>query len=58
MTLDFCALWLLVPVLLRDDMARRGLTQRRIVAAILALPLVGACLYLALRPPLDQEFEG
>ncbi|HSM80765.1 MAG TPA: DUF2834 domain-containing protein [Nodosilinea sp.] len=52
MALDFCALWLLFPVLLRDDMARRGLTQGWIPVAVLALPLVGACLYLALRPPL------
>ncbi|NJL48010.1 MAG: DUF2834 domain-containing protein [Leptolyngbyaceae cyanobacterium SM2_5_2] len=54
MTLDFCALWLLFPVLLRDDMARRALTQPWIVVAVLALPLVGACLYLALRPSLSQ----
>ncbi len=52
MALDFCALWLLFPVLLKDDMARRGLTQSWIPLAVLALPLVGACLYLALRPGL------
>ncbi|PSR17205.1 DUF2834 domain-containing protein [filamentous cyanobacterium CCP3] len=59
-SLDFCALWLLFPVLLKDDMARRGLNQPWITAAVLALPLVGACLYLALRPPLDgvAEAEG
>jgi hypothetical protein len=50
MTLDFCALWLLFPVLLKDDLARRGVTQSWISAAVLALPLVGACLYLTLRP--------
>lgn len=53
MALDFVALWLLFPVLLKDDMARRGLTQNWIAAAVLALPLVGACLYLALRPGLE-----
>lgn len=53
-TLDFVALWLLFPVLLRDDMARRGMTQSWIIPAVLALPLVGACLYLALRPPLPD----
>ncbi len=58
MTLDFCALWLLFPVLLRDDMARRGLSQGWIVAAVLALPLVGACLYLALRSPLSQNVDS
>ncbi|MGF1516191.1 MAG: DUF2834 domain-containing protein [Nodosilinea sp.] len=53
MSLDFVALWLLFPVLLRDDMDRRVLSQPWVVAAVLALPLVGACLYLALRPSLD-----
>jgi len=52
MSLDFVALWLLFPVLLKDDMARRGLTQSWHPLAVLALPLVGACLYLALRPGL------
>jgi hypothetical protein len=53
MTLDFCALWLLFPVLLVDDLPRRNLgDQRWILPAVLALPLVGAALYLALRPPL------
>lgn len=54
MSLDFCALWLLFPVLLKDDMARRGLTQSWITALVLALPLVGAGLYLTLRPPLAE----
>ena len=51
--LDFCALWWLFPVLLVDDLPRRNLgDQRWIILAVLALPLVGAALYLALRPPL------
>ncbi|MGB3311125.1 MAG: DUF2834 domain-containing protein [Nodosilinea sp.] len=58
MSLDFCALWLLFPVLLKDDMARRGLAQPWITAAVLALPLVGACLYLTLRPPLVEVSEA
>ncbi|WP_035992872.1 DUF2834 domain-containing protein [Leptolyngbya sp. KIOST-1] len=58
MSLDFCALWLLFPVLLRDDMARRGMTQGWMAAAMLALPLVGACLYLTLRPPLAEGSEA
>lgn len=58
MSLDFVALWLLFPVLLKDDMARRGLTQNWITAAVLALPLVGACLYLALRPGLEVADEA
>ncbi|MBD1873752.1 DUF2834 domain-containing protein [Nodosilinea sp. FACHB-131] len=55
MSLDFVALWLLFPVLLRDDMARRGMSQPWVVAAVLALPLIGACLYLALRPSVEAE---
>ncbi|MGB3136850.1 MAG: DUF2834 domain-containing protein [Nodosilinea sp.] len=58
MSLDFCALWLLFPVLLRDDMTRRGLTQPWVSAAVLALPLVGACLYLTLRPALDEAVSA
>ncbi len=57
MSLDFVALWLLFPVLLRDDMARRGLSQPWVPAAVLALPLVGACLYLALRPATEGVME-
>jgi hypothetical protein len=57
-SLDFVALWLLFPVLLKDDMARRGLTQTWIMAAVLALPLVGACLYLTLKPPLAEVSEA
>ncbi len=53
-SLDFCALWLLFSVLLRDDMAHRGLTAGWILPAVLALPLVGACGYLALRPTLEE----
>ncbi|MBW4462836.1 MAG: DUF2834 domain-containing protein [Nodosilinea sp. WJT8-NPBG4] len=55
MSLDFVALWLLFPVLLRDDMARRGISQPWVIAAVLALPLVGACLYLALRPAGEES---
>lgn len=55
MTLDFCALSLLFPVLLIEDLPRRGLSQRWIVPVVLALPLVGAALYLALRPPLPAS---
>ncbi len=57
--IDFCALWLLFPILLRDDLARRGLPQHPwIYAGVMALPLVGACLYLVLRPPLPELREG
>lgn len=57
MSLDFCALWLLFPVLLRDDMARRGFIGGWAMPLVLALPLVGACLYLALRPRVGEVSE-
>lgn len=57
-SLDFCALWLLFPVLLKDDLGRRKLSRPWISGAVLALPLVGACLYLALRPPLAEVSEA
>ncbi|WP_008318880.1 hypothetical protein [Leptolyngbya sp. PCC 6406] len=55
MSLDFCALWLLVPCLLADDMARRSWKSPSILALVMAVPLVGAAAYLAFRPPLPLE---
>lgn len=52
MSLDFCLLCLLFPILLGDDMARRQLTDRRIFWAVSLIPFLGAALYVALRPPL------
>ncbi len=51
MSLDFCLLNLLFPVLLPDNMARRGLKDQRIFWAIALLPLIGALVYVTLRPP-------
>jgi hypothetical protein len=59
MSLDFCLLCLLFPTLLGDDLARRGLTDRRIFWAVSLVPLFGAIAYLALRPPtLEQTAEA
>lgn len=52
MSLDFCALWLLVPTLLGDDMARRGLKLGSPLTWLMVIPLIGAALYLTLRPTL------
>lgn len=52
MGLDFCCLALLFPVLLPDDMARRGLPPSRWLWWVALVPLLGPCLYLLLRPPL------
>lgn len=51
MSLDFCALCLLFPLLLRDDMARRQLYSPALFWAIALLPLLGPALYLIVRPP-------
>ncbi|MEO0987790.1 MAG: DUF2834 domain-containing protein [Cyanobacteria bacterium J06639_14] len=59
MSLDFCMLAFLVPSLLGDDMARRGLKHKVIFGLVTALPLVGATAYLAFRPSLPQAaIEG
>lgn len=60
MSLDFCLLCGLVPALLGDDMARRGLKRPAIFWTVTLLPLIGPSLYLALRPPLpaDQPVEA
>ncbi len=55
MSLDFCLLCLLFPVLLRDDMARRGLQQSWIFWTVSLVPLLGPVLYLSLRPPIAPE---
>ena len=52
MSLDFCLLSLLFPMLIGDDMARRGITDRRIFWAVSCIPLLGTAFYLASRPPL------
>ncbi|MBW4517827.1 MAG: DUF2834 domain-containing protein [Timaviella obliquedivisa GSE-PSE-MK23-08B] len=51
-SLDFCLVCLLFPVLLGDDMTRRGLKDRRIFWAVALVPLLGAIAYVTLRPPL------
>jgi len=55
MSLDFCLLSLLFPVLLGDDMARRGLKDQRIFWAVTLLPLLGALAYVTLRPPVRAD---
>ncbi|MEM7773503.1 MAG: DUF2834 domain-containing protein [Cyanobacteria bacterium P01_A01_bin.37] len=57
MSLDFCMLCVLVGSLLGDDMARRGLGDRRIFWAVILIPLFGIVAYLCLRPPLSAQSE-
>ncbi|RZM77205.1 hypothetical protein [Leptolyngbya iicbica] len=54
MSLDFCLLWLLVPSLLGDDMARRGFKNNLVFGLVSAVPLVGLTAYLTFRPALDE----
>lgn len=57
MSLDFCLLSLLFPTLLGDDLARRGLGEKKwIFWAIALTPPLGMAVYLILRPPtLEME---
>lgn len=55
MSLDFCMLSVLFPVLLKDDMARRGWDDRRILWAVGLVPFFGALGYLICRPALVAE---
>jgi hypothetical protein len=54
MSLDFCLLCLLFPTLLPDDRQRRGLHHFDLLWVVSCLPLVGAALYLALRPSISS----
>lgn len=58
MSLDFCLLWLLVPSLLGDDMARRGVKNSQLFWFVSVLPLIGLTLYLTWRPPLPTTTEA
>lgn len=60
MSWDFCLLWLLFPLLLDDDMARRGLKDSVIFWTVALIPMLGAAGYLAFRPPLpgDENMQG
>ena len=58
MSLDFCLLSSLVPTLLIDDMARRGLSDRRIFWAVALVPLFGPLVYLVLRPSIGTNLSS
>lgn len=57
MSLDFCLLCLLPAALLGDDMARRGINDRRIFWTVALIPLLGALVYVTFRPPLDDAVQ-
>ena len=58
MSLDFCLLWLLVPSLLGDDMARRSLNDPRLFWLVSVVPLLGIVAYLTFRPSLPETHKG
>lgn len=58
MSLDFCLLCVLIPALLGDDMARRGLKNPALFWIIALVPLLGSLVYLCLRPPLPDSQEA
>jgi hypothetical protein len=55
MSLDFCALSLLLPTLVPDDMARRGMMPRNWIWPIVLVPLLGTLGYLISRPALESK---
>lgn len=57
MSLDYCLLCLFFPVVIKDDLARRGIYNRGIFWTISSLPLLGTLVYLCLRPPLTSGDE-
>jgi Ni,Fe-hydrogenase I cytochrome b subunit len=55
MSLDFCLLSVLFPVLLKNDMEKRGIYQERIFWLISLIPLFGVLIYLCWRSPLKDN---
>jgi hypothetical protein len=55
MSLDFCLLSLLFPLLLGDDLARRGLKNPWIFWLVSLFPLIGPLVYLSFRPSLNSS---
>jgi hypothetical protein len=55
MSLDFCLLTLLLPVLIADDIDRRNFTNPQLIKLLSYLPLFGGLLYLCIRPNLPES---
>lgn len=58
-SIDFCLMCLVFPIatLFDDDMARRGIQDKRIDWALALVPLFGPLVYLCLRPPVNDELK-
>jgi len=57
MTLDFCCLCSLFPVLIQDDLRRRNIDNQKILWAVTFIPLFGTLFYLCFRPSLSVDRE-
>ena len=55
MSLDFCLLILLLPILISDDIQRRKFTNPRAIQLLSLIPLCGGLLYLCIRPSLTES---
>jgi hypothetical protein len=55
MSLDFCLLTLLLPVLISDDIDRRNFTNPQTIKILSLIPLFGGLIYLCIRPNLPDR---
>ena len=55
MSIDFAILCLFFPFVLPDDMARRDWDCPALLEILFLLPMIGAAIYLAARPPVKEE---
>jgi hypothetical protein len=55
MSLDFCLLCFLLPVMVKDDLPKRGIKNPAILAIISLIPLLGTLIYLCCRPRLVES---
>ncbi|MDJ0687373.1 MAG: hypothetical protein QNJ41_02580 [Xenococcaceae cyanobacterium MO_188.B32] len=59
--ISFIVIWitfircLLLPVLIKDDLSRRNVTNSWLFWSLTFIPLFGTLVYLCLRPPLETD---
>jgi hypothetical protein len=57
MSLDFCLLSLLLPVLIQDDILRRSFSNPQAIRLLSLIPLFGGLIYLSIRPNLTDSIS-
>jgi hypothetical protein len=57
MSLDFCLLSLLLPVLIQDDILRRSFNNPQAIRLLSLIPLFGGLVYLCIRPSLTDSIS-